>query len=270
MLTSALRTTLRATFTLGLIVSSSPAQTVSPCGVAAQPLMIYGAFPKTGAPFSATIKTAYEQKFADGNGIHGQVITHEYRDSSGRLRSETTTSLCNIGPDGQFRPVITVSINDPVARISTSWRVNDTGEKIARFAHQPDLKSVPPPPPLTDEQLRLNAMVNARIARNNHSEKLGTRIIAGILCDGNRTTGTNYAAGEIGNDKPIEAMGEGWIARDTGIVMLRIQDDPYTGRTTAEVTEFSQSEPDPSLFAPPPDYKLVEQINTTVPASAVK
>jgi hypothetical protein len=231
--------------------------------------MIYGAFPKTGAPYSATVQTTYEQKFADGNAIHGQVVTHDYRDSAGRLRSETTTSLCNIGPDGQYRPVFSVSINDPVARISIYWRINDIGEKIARFAHQPDPKSTPPPPPLTEEQRKLIALAQERSTRNSHSEKLGTRIIAGFLCDGNRTTGTT-PAGEIGNDKPIEVMGEGWIARDTGIMMLRIQDEPGDGRTTTEVTDLSLTEPDPSLFAPPPDYKLVEQINTTVPASAVK
>jgi hypothetical protein len=112
-------------------------------------------------------------------------------------------------------------------------------------------------------------MVNARIARNNHSEKLGTRMIAGFLCDGNRTTGTT-PVGEIGNDKPIVIMGESWVARDTGIVMLRIQDQPGDGRTTTEVTDLKLADPDTSLFAPPPDYKLVEQINTSVPASAVK
>src|ERR1039458_9255852 len=45
---SVLRTTLAAVFTLGLIAITCPAQP-SPCGVATQGLMIYGAFPKTGA-----------------------------------------------------------------------------------------------------------------------------------------------------------------------------------------------------------------------------
>lgn len=48
--------------------------------------------------------------------------------------------------------------------------------------------------------------------------------------------------------------------------MLRIDDDPQNGRTTTEGTSLTLAEPDPSLFVPPPGYKLVEQINTTVPA----
>jgi hypothetical protein len=65
-------------------------------------------------------------------------------------------------------------------------------------------------------------------------------------------------------------MEEYWTARDTGIVMIHIEDEPREGRTTAEVTDLKLADPDPSLFAPPPDYKLVEQVNMTVPAAAVK
>jgi hypothetical protein len=52
--------------------------------------------------------------------------------------------------------------------------------------------------------------------------------------------------------------------------MLRIQDDPQNGRTTTEVTDFKLAEPDPSLFAPPPGYKVEEQVVTFVPVSAAQ
>jgi len=264
---STLRTTLVAVFTLGFISTTCPAQ-LSLCGVVAQPLMIYGPFPKTGAPFSATIQTTHEQKFVDGNAIHGQIVTHYYRDSAGRIRSETSMR-CDIGTDGQFRPLINISVNDPVARTSTSWVVNDTGEKVARFYHQPAPQSAPAAPPLTEEQRNQNAQVQAHWSKNTRHEDLGTRTIAGFLTDGGRQI-TTTPAGDQGNDKPIELMGEFWVARDTRITMLHIEDEPRTGRTTAEVTDLKLAEPDPSLFAPPPGYKLVEQIITTVPVSAVK
>ena len=270
MLKSALRTTLTGIFTLGLIVSMSPAQTPSPCGVMAQGLMVYGGFPKTGAPYSATVQTTHELKLADGNAIHGLTVTHDYRDSAGRLRSETSMPLCNvIGPDGQFRPLIDISVNDPVARTTLHWRVNDTGEKVARFYHQPAPQPAPAAPPLTEEQRNQNAQVQAHWSKNTRHEDLGTRTIAGFLTDGGRQI-TTTPAGDQGNDKPIELMGEFWVARDTRITMLHIEDEPRTGRTTAEVTDLKLAEPDPSLFAPPPGYKLVEQIITTVPVSAVK
>jgi hypothetical protein len=50
--------------------------------------------------------------------------------------------------------------------------------------------------------------------------------------------------------------------------MLRIEDDPRSGRTAAEVTELDQHDPDPALFAPPPGYKLEEQITTTKPVTS--
>lgn len=263
-----LRTTLVAAFTLGLIAATSPAQTPSPCGVAALPLTIYGGLSKAGAPFSATIKTTHEEKFADGNAIHGQIVTHAYRDSAGRFHGETM-QRCDIGADGQFHPGFNVSVIDPVARITISWRVNDYEEKIARVSHQPDPKSVSPPPPLTEEQRKQIATAQERSTRNGHSENLGTRTIAGVVCDGTRGV-TITPAGEDGNLLPIETISELWRAHDSGIVMLHIQDDPYNGRTTAEVTEFSQSEPDPSLFAPPPGYKLEGPVITTIPVSATQ
>jgi hypothetical protein len=270
MLKSALRTTLTGIFTLGLIVSTSPAQTPSPCGVMAQGLMVYGGFPKTGAPYSATVQTTHELKLADGNAIHGLTVTHDYRDSAGRLRSETSMPLCNvIGPDGKFRPLIDISVNDPVARTTLHWRVNDTGEKVARFYHQPAPQPAPAAPPLTEEQRNQNAQVQAYWSSNRRSEKLGTKTIAGVLCDGTRST-TTTPAGAQGNEKPLDLMEEYWTARDTGIVMIHIEDEPREGRTTAEVTDLKLADPDPSLFAPPPDYKLVEQVNMTVPAAAVK
>lgn len=261
---SVLRTTLAAVFTLGLIATTCPAQP-SPCGVMTQPLMIYGPFPKTGAPFSATIQTTHEQKFVDGNAIHGQIVTHYYRDSAGRARMENS-SRCEIGADGQFRPLINIGVNDPVARTTTSWAVNDSGEKVARFYHHPDPQPAPAAPPLTEEQRQQNAQVQERWRKNNHSEILGTRTIAGVLCDGSRQT-TTTPAGEQGNEKPIEMMEEFWTARDSRIVMLRIDGDSRGGRTTTEVTDLKLAEPDPSLFAPPPGYNLEERVTTTKPVA---
>jgi hypothetical protein len=257
---SALRTTLATVFTLGLIATTSPAQP-SLCGVSAMGLMIYGGHAKTGAPFSATIQTTHEEKFVDGNVIHGQIVTHYYRDSAGRVRGETSQG-CNMGADGQFRPLINVSINDPVARINYGWRVNDTVENVARFYHQADPQPATAPPPLTEEQRKQNALVQEHWSKNTRHENLGTRTIAGLLCDGSRQF-TTTPAGEQGNEKPIEVMEEFWTAHDTGIVMLRIDDDSRGIRTTTEVTALSQGEPDPSLFAPPPDYKLEERVITT-------
>ncbi len=232
--------------------------------------MVYESGHRDTGPYSITLRTTHEQKFADGNAIHGMVVTHQVRDSAGRTRGETTM-LCNIGPDGQLRPTFNISVNDAVTRTSMSWQVNGIGEKIARVQHQADPQSTPaaPPNPPTEEQRRQSALAQEHWRKNTRHEALGTRTIAGVLCDGSRQI-TTTPAGEQGNDQPIELSTEVWIAHDSGISMLHIEDDPRTGRTTTEVMDLSRNEPDPSLFAPPPGYKLQEQVTRTVTVSSAQ
>jgi hypothetical protein len=268
MLESALRTTLAAVFTLGLLATTSPAQTPSPCGVMASGIMwsVVGGPPILNAPFSATIRTTHEQKFVDGNSVHGLIVTHAYRDSAGRVRGETS-GLCNIGPDGQLRPTITISVDDVAIWTFMSWQANDTGEKVARVYHQPDPKTVAAAaPPLTEQQRQRNAQLQAHTRKYTRNEKLGSKMIGGVMTEGSRQT-TTIPAGEQGNDRPIETTDELWTTRDNTMTMLHIQDDPRAGHTVTEVTELDRSEPDSSLFAPPPGYKLVEQVTTTKPVA---
>jgi hypothetical protein len=146
-----------------------------------------------------------------------------------------------------------------------SWQVNGTGEKIVRVHHQPDAPSTPAAPP-TEEQRRRSAVLQDHWRRNTRNENLGTRTIAGVQCDGSRQV-TTTPAGEQGNEQPMQLITEVWVAHDSQVTMLRIEDDPRSGRTTTEVTEFDPHDPDPSLFAPPPGYKLEEQIITTKPVT---
>ena len=211
---------------------------------------MYGGMPKTNAPFSATVQTTHEQKFADGNAIHGLIVTHEYRDSAElRPRAETST-LCNIGLDGKLQPNLSISVCGPTTKTNMSWQVNGTGEKIVRVHHPPDAPSTPAPPP-TEEQRRRSAVLQDHWRKNTRNENLGTRTIAGILCDGSRQI-TTTPAGEQGNEQPMELMTEGWVAHDSQVTMLRIEDDPRSGRTTTEVTEFLIHDTAPRSSHPQP------------------
>ena len=88
-----------------------------------------------------------------------------------------------------------------------------------------------------------------------HSEKLGSRNISGIMTEGVRTT-TTVPAGEQGNDLPLVLVREEWRSRELGIILMATNDDPRRGKTTFELEDISTSEPDPSLFTPPPGYKV--------------
>lgn len=229
----------------------------SACGVLSTGLMIYQSA-KFSPPFSATIRTTHEQKLADGNSIHGEVFTHEYRDSAGRLRAETSMP-CQIGPDGLPHPTLNVLVEDPVNHTHMSWQLNGNGPGVVHLLNQPtpDASAAAPPPP-TEEQRRRSDQMRQQWSRNTRHELLGTRTIAGVLTEGSRQI-TTIPAGEQGNAEPMEISIEVWIAKDTGIAMLRVDDSPTGGRTTTEVTDFAIGEPDPSVFIPPPDYKVEEQ-----------
>jgi len=108
------------------------------------------------------------------------------------------------------------------------------------------------------------AQLQEHSRKYTRNEKLGSKMIGGMMTDGSRQI-TTIPAGEQGNDRPIETTDEYWTTRDSTMMMLHIVDDPRAGHTVTEVTELIRGEPDPSLFAPPPGYKLVEQVRTTKP-----
>lgn len=251
-----------ATLASGLLAATTLAQTASPCGLnGGGGPSIYSTYAKTNPPFSATIQTTHDQKLADGNAIHGEIVTHVYRDSSGRTRTETPLS-CIMGLDGQFRPIINVTINDPANHTTMTWQV-DGRDKVARVIHQEVFGPQPTVPPgavvrSAQEERTLSALMQQYRAKNTRTEKLPDADIAGFACEHTRMT-TTIPAGEKGNEQPMESIDELCIARGVGLTMLRVSDSPLSGRTEARVTEFSPLEPAPSLFAPPPGYIIEDQ-----------
>ncbi len=229
------------------------AQVPSPCFVLANGVRIYDRA-NLKPPFSATVKTTYEQKLADGNSIRGQLVTHEYRDSSGRIRIESS-SHCVMGTDGQYHPDLRITVMDPASGSTIFWEANGSSTKTAHLFHQAKPAAAAPP---TSEQLEISALTRARWTKNTRHEALGKRTIAGVVSEGSKQI-TTIPAGEQGNELPLESSTEVWVAVDTGIAMLMIEEDPRSGRTTQEVIDLKLDEPDVSLFASPAGYSISEQ-----------
>jgi hypothetical protein len=89
------------------------------------------------------------------------------------------------------------------------------------------------------------------------TEKLGTQIIEGVVTEGERQTQT-IPEGEQGNDRPILITTEVWTSPELKMVVLRKSSDPRSGETIMKLTNISRTEPDASLFQPPPDYTIVD------------
>ncbi len=101
------------------------------------------------------------------------------------------------------------------------------------------------------------------------SEDLGTRDFDGVTAEGTRRT-TIIPADAIGNERPIEVVYERWYSKELGVVVYSKTTDPRTGEQTYKLTNLVRSEPDPSLFAVPTEYKKVGQQGATYRATTVR
>src|SRR5262249_7359023 len=90
-------------------------------------------------------------------------------------------------------------------------------------------------------------------------ESLGTQTIEGVACEGTRVTRT-IAAGEIGNEQPINIVSERWYSPDLQTVVLDKQSDPRFGETVFRLTNINRNEPARSLFEVPADYTIKETV----------
>jgi len=243
-----------------------------------------------GAPFSAEEVDEDQQTLADGTSIHhtrqGKKI---YRDSLGRTRTEYVLLRGpierHVTPEG---PTI-VEIIDPVAHVSYIF---DLDEPIAHrqelVAHNPRGSSaraqvghaiIGDPPGMTavagdtgdDGTMSATTTVRAippSAAKRRgpgdekrpqmSTEKLGTQIIEGIPAEGTKTTMT-WPVGSVGNDRPIVSISESWTSPDLKEIILRESDDPRSGERTHKLVNISRSEPDASLFEPPPGYTVKDE-----------
>ena len=93
------------------------------------------------------------------------------------------------------------------------------------------------------------------------NEDLGVRDFEGVSAEGTRRT-TTIPAGAIGNERPIEVVYERWFSKDLGMVVYSKNTDPRFGEQTYKLTNIVRSEPDPSLFAVPTEYKKVSENGT--------
>ncbi len=221
-----------------------------------------------GAPYSATITNESVQTLADGTHIVQSSTGSTARDSQGRTRQDAPLpSLGNLSASDAPHLVF---LQDPVAGASytlnltdkTAWKnpmppggVNVAAAGAATntfFVHTgggapPDL---PPPPPMVWRKT-----VQVEDAGEVSTENLGSQVMEGVQVTGVRTTRT-IPEGRIGNDRPISIVTEVWTSPELKTIVLSKRNDPRMGEQTFKLTNIQRSEPDPSLFAVPSDFKI--------------
>ncbi len=228
-----------------------------------------------GAPYSAQAVTEMTQILSDGNRIVNTSSAAVYRDGEGRTRREQTLkAIGNFSLSGE--PVMSISINDPVAGVAyvlephshTARKIQGFhmatgsagGFKVARTEErQPfTFKTT------TDGAVTINlATTEGRLREEKErkgvrTEDLGAQTVEGVNAVGTRNTIT-IPAGQIGNERAIDIVDERWFSPDLQTMVMTKHSDPRSGETVYRLTNINRAEPDPSLFTVPADYKLSEE-----------
>jgi len=220
--------------------------------IGAQPI---GGEPVKGAPYSAEAVTETTQVLADGNRIVQRRSSMQYRDGLGRERREETL--------GGAKMLI---VSDPVANTNFTLNPQDrtahiTGGLVSRSgAVRLEIRTTSGAEPANPGTIAISSRMilpGQPPSSDVVAEPLGSQTIEGVVTEGARQTHT-IPAGQIGNQQSIQIVDEQWFSPELHITVMTRHSDPREGETVFKLTNLVRTEPDPSLFQVPPDYKTRE------------
>jgi len=197
-------------------------------------------------PYTAEYKITQVQILADGTTITRETTEVKALDSLGRRMTATTVTSVDRAP------ITHVMVYDPVARTQTFWH---SPGKVAHVLQMSATAAERHCMTITRDDVSVVSGPKA----NYTSQDLGTESIQGIEARGRRRT-TTIPAGAMGNDAPLVSTSEMWTALTVGLTGLLVRDtrnDPRQGKTTRELTNLTQGDPDPTTFQPPEGYEIV-------------
>lgn len=231
-------------------------------------------------PYTAEFKITQVQTLADGT-----TITHE--GSEIRARNSAGISMqSNTNADWQIGRIVGTSggVHDTDGTILANWySVTGIGH-IFKMPPQDQRhgcwasasgslrmdwnpRSGPPPRYVFNPVTRTAEQIQLPIQRSKPKvDELGMVSIQGVEARGQRISRT-ISAGEAGNDRTIITVEENWVSPSLDIELRQSIEDPRTGSRTRELVSLALQEPDPSLFQPPPDYKITTEQMHEVPCS---
>lgn len=203
--------------------------------------------PKPNAPFSMKLAAEWSRPMAGGGSF---TLVNEraiMRDRQGRIYQERRI-LVPKGSD--FKSEMNVfQITDPLLHI---WYNCSPREKVCDllpYDLTPQMKYQPrmwAKGPLPDGR-GVSDVVD-----------LGINTVEGQETHGYRETIT-FNPGTMGNDQPMTSSHEFWFCPQLGFNLLSIVDNPQNGKQVFTVKELTTSEPEPSMFQVPAEYKIVDR-----------
>lgn len=256
---------MRLHFAAGLVFLAAVVTLNAECGASgAQISLNTSAVPGTvkNSPFSAEVITQYDRTLPNGNHIHRETHGKVFRDSQGRVRTETDFTAVAGGED--FR---NITIQDPLQRevihldpktkVATIRHLGEpapaaaTSKDSSPPAHAGNFVLTTPSGPGQATAIPLQRPESANQS-SVRTEALGTKLIESLSATGTRTTRVI----ENGSGEPTISINDSWYSRDLQMVILTDSDDGQSGHSVMQVKNIVRIEPSAQLFQVPSDYTI--------------
>ena len=198
--------------------------------------------PTEGASFSATVVTEWTRMLPDGS--TGTVKNHRTvaRDSAGRVFQERR--FFSPTGDQQVTPVSALEYQDPTRH--EMYVCRPAGKVCEVYAFYRPAQVVPPV---------ARPLPNGRGTVTE--EALGTKTIENVSVVGSREV-TTLNAGVLGDQKAEPTVKEFWYSPRLQVNVVTKRFDPHASAIQdIELRQINLSEPDPKLFTPPAEYRVI-------------
>jgi hypothetical protein len=202
--------------------------------------------PVPGAPFSGVI--VVERTIVPGGGgstLNLKTVRDVARDSQGRIYNVFRQLVP--ASDNSAPPVVRIHFYDPQTRSYTYLYPQQKAYTTGTVNHPPAAEPA--------DLIASPAGNSAPLNQFTKDEDLGTQSISGVSAHGVRQIQTIPAA-TSNTGKEIVLTDEYWYAEDLHMNVAIKHDDPRTGSVSMTLTQVTRTEPDPSIFQIPDDYKM--------------
>jgi hypothetical protein len=209
--------------------------------------------PLTGAPFTAIVTTEWTRILADGTTATIKNRRTIARDSTGRVFQERR--VFSADGDVQPTPFSALEYSDPsrqeflscVPRMKTCHESRYLRSAFDRM------------PASTGGVQACQCASRPGKGITITQEALGQQTMEDLEAIGSREI-TTLPAGAIGNTNPQPIVKEFWYSPRLGINLVTKRFEPQAGAEDFVVSHVSLDEPNPALFEPPADYKVMRSV----------
>jgi TonB family protein len=202
--------------------------------------------PVPGAPFSGVI--VVERTIVPAGGgpaLNLKTVREVARDSQGRIHNVFRQLVP--ASDNSEPPIVRIHLYDPQSRSYTYLYPQQKTYRTGTVNHPPAAEPA--------DLIASPAGSSAPLNQFTKEEDLGTQSIHGVSAHGVRQVQTIPAASS-NTGQEIVLTDEYWYSEDLHMNVAVKHDDPRTGRVNMTLTQVTRTEPDPSIFQIPDDYKM--------------